>query len=544
MILREEAKYMAITDMLEGSIEMIQLPGKSSKLSLSELRGIVLVILGLAALGFYYTWWFQAGRMTSPWLVLGFLGAIFYSVFQMLTNWLVYLWTHHRPIASSKLSVDLTVDVFVTACGEEYSLVEKCLSAACAMRGSHKTWLLDDGQDPALAQLAARLGAGYLTREGRKDAKAGNVNAALARTSGDVIVIFDIDHIPQPNFLQRTLHNFADPTVGFIQVMPTFSNNVQSWVARAANETSLDFYNPTSKGMDGFNSVTKMGSNALISRKALDSIGGYKPGLAEDLATSISLHAAGWRSRYVAEPLAPGLAPLDLSSWFTQQFKWARGVFEVLLTTYPRSFIRLSWGQRISYAVRTTKYLVGPFIFVHLAVTIGVLIGGDVTARAGLQQYFLYLTLLVVADMLIRQLALRRWRHPSILGGSMWRAVTLIYATWPIYTLAWIMAVLRLPLSFRPTPKDSGGGVNPLWVFPQLASVALIIGGIIRIITSTEDYSSFLLLFGFATGLAFPQIGLIRPLLRSVLGLKKPRIHTASATFQTVKSKEQIPEVE
>jgi len=523
---------------------MIGRPAKLSRTSFSEVRGIALVILGVAALGFYYSWWFQAGRLTSPWLVLGLLGAIFYGVFQMLTNWLVYLWTHHRPVAPSKLSVDLTVDVFVTACGEEYSLIEKCLAAACAMKGSHKTWLLDDGRDPALARLAARLGAGYLTREGRKDAKAGNVNAALARTNGDVIVIFDIDHIPQPDFLQRTLQDFADPTVGFIQVMPTFSNNAQSWVARAANETSLDFYNPTSIGMDGFNSVTKMGSNALIRRKALDSIGGYQPGLAEDLATSISLHAAGWHSRYVAEPLAPGLAPLDLSSWFIQQFKWARGVFEVLLTTYPRSFIRLSWGQRISYAVRTTKYWIGPFIFVHLAVTIGVLLGGDVTARAGLQQYFLYLTPLVVADMLIRQLALRRWRHPSILGGSMWRAVTLIYATWPVYTLAWIMAVLRLPLSFRPTPKDSGAGVNPLWVLPQLVSAALIIWGIIRIVTFTENYSSSLLLFGFAIGLVFPQIGLLRPLLRSVLGLKKPRTGTTNSTFQTVQSNEQVPEIE
>jgi cellulose synthase (UDP-forming) len=484
---------------------------------MSELRGIVLVTLGLIALAFYYSWWLMEGRLASPWLILGFMAAIFYGTFQILANWLVYLWTHHRPATSSHPPTDLTVDVFVTACGEDHALIRRSLTAACAMQGSHRTWLLDDGQDPDLAHLAKRLGTGYLTRQDCKDAKAGNVNAALARTNGDVVVIFDIDHVPEPDFLQQTLGNFADPSVGFVQVMPTFSNNREGWVARAATETSFDFYNPTSKGMDGFQSVTKMGSNSLIRRAALNSIGGYQRGLAEDLATSIALHAAGWRSRYVDQPLAPGLAPPDLAAWFTQQFKWSRGVFEVLLTTYPRLFWRLTWGERLSYAVRTTKYLIGPVILIHLALVIAVLISGSQAARVDLQQYLVYLTPLALLEVLIRQLALRRWRHPSISVGPMWRAVTLIYATWPVYTLTFIMAVLRLPLSFRPTPKRSVGSLNPLWVLPQLASVLLIIVGVVYSLTNTEEYSSFVLLFCFAACLAIPQVGLVRPLLRSSL---------------------------
>lgn len=495
-----------------------------TQLSLSELRGIGLVVLGLIAWGFYYYWWFMEERLTSPWFVLGFGVALIYGTFQILAGWMVYLWIHHRPEISSQLPDYLTVDVFVTTCGEEYALVEQSLAAACAMDGPHQTWLLDDGHDPALARLAEQLGAGYLTRLDRKDAKAGNVNAALARTNGDIIVIFDVDHVPEPNFLQRTLSCFTDPTVGFIQVMPTFSNNREGWVARAATETSLDFYNPTSKGMDGFHSVTKMGSNSLIKRAALNSIGGYQPGLAEDLATSIALHAAGWRSRYVAEPLAPGLAPPDLAAWFAQQFKWSRGVFEILLTTYPRLFGRLSWGQRLSYAVRTTNYLLGPVIFIHLLVTILVLLGGSNTARADLQQYFLHLTPLALLEMIIRYLALRKWRHPSISTKALWRAVILVYVTWPIYTLAWIMAVLRLPLSFRPTPKSSIGSVNPLWLLPQLGSLLLILSGLIYSAVITDENNSFFILYGFAACLAVPQVGLIRPLLRPILASKKQKV--------------------
>jgi cellulose synthase (UDP-forming) len=290
--------------------------------------------------------------------------------------------------------------------------------------------------------------------------------------------------------------------------------------------------------MDGFRSVTKMGSNALIRRTALEAIGGYQTGLAEDLATSIAMHAAGWRSRYVDEPLAPGLAPPDLAAWFTQQFKWARGVFEILLTTYPRLFGLLGWGQRLSYAVRTTKYLIGPVIFIHLAIAIAVMFSDSNAARATLQQYFIYLTPLALVDMVIRYLALRKWRHPSIDTSSLWRAVVLVYVTWPIYTLAWIMAVLHLPLSFRPTPKSSEGRVSLWWVFPQLATVLLLWGGIVHSITTTGEYRSYWILYGIVACLAISQVGLVRPLLRSLLNYRTQKVLNPGLVYPSTGTEE------
>src|SRR4051794_3317980 len=100
--------------------------------------------------------------------------------------------------------------------------------------------------------------------------------------------------------------------------MLTFDNASESWVARAAAESTLDFFNATGIGMDGLGIATLVGSNVLIRRAAFSSIGGYRPGLAEALVTSLPIPAAGWQSRYVAEPLAPDLAPPNLPAWFTQ----------------------------------------------------------------------------------------------------------------------------------------------------------------------------------------------------------------------------------
>ena len=275
------------------------------EISASEWRGLMLTAVGMLAFSYYFLWWVERARQLSFWLLLAFLFAVAYGVIQILGNWALYLATHWRgKVPVLPIPEHMSVDVFLTACGEEPAFVERALIKAVSMRGHHKTWLLDDGNDPRLAKMAQRLGAGYLVRNGRHNAKAGNLNAALAQTSGDIIVIFDIDHAPQPEFLVRTLVYFRFLRFGFVQVMLTFENHQDGWVAEAAADSSLDFYNPTSIGSDGLQSATLVGSNALIRREALESIGGYKLGLAEDLATSIALHAAGC-SRAVGPRVCP-----------------------------------------------------------------------------------------------------------------------------------------------------------------------------------------------------------------------------------------------
>lgn len=454
----------------------------------------VLVGTGILALIYYYSWWFIQASVTAPWLLLLLPAAALYGLIQMLGNWILYLLAEHRPTPPPSAG-DLTVDVFVTVCGEPISLVEPTLRAACEMEGAHRTWLLDDGADPSLAALAGRLGAGYLAREDHADAKAGNLNGALARTEGDIVVIFDVDHVPIGEFLTRSLGYFNDPQVGFVQVMLTFANHGQSWVASAAAETALDFYNPTSLGMDGMGGATLMGSNALIRRTALESINGYQPGLAEDLATSLQLQAAGWRSVYVPRPLAPGLAPPDLAAWFLQQFKWARGVFELLLTAFPRVFHKLTWGQRLSYSVRMTKYWIGPVVSFHLLATILILIFGRFELRAVFHDYLRHIMPLVVADAAIRYAALKVWRPPAAHSVSFLRAVILVYSTWPTYTLAWLMALTRIPLRFRATPKAVGNKLPLIWLMPQLAALLLLTLGLWYTVVQGHHQPSLLLTF-------------------------------------------------
>lgn len=126
-----------------------------------------------------------------------------------------------------------------------------------------------------MAEAAARLGVGYLTRganwENRpRHAKAGNLNSALFATDGEFILILDADQIPAPEILDRMLGWFTDPKVALVQSPQWFSNVTD---ADPLGSQAPLFYGPIQQGKDGWNAAFFCGSNALLRRDALMQLG-------------------------------------------------------------------------------------------------------------------------------------------------------------------------------------------------------------------------------------------------------------------------------
>src|SRR6185503_13905059 len=128
-----------------------------------------------------------------------------------------------------------------------------------------------------------------------------------------------------------------------------------------------------------------------------------------------------------------------------------------------------------------------------------------------------------LADVVIRYVSLLYWRHSSIHKTSLFRAVILVYATWPVYMWAWLMALTRLPLAFHPTPKSVTGGLNPLWLLPQAIVILLLfLGGAYTVIVK-DHQPSLLLMFSIAQGLL--QLSLFSTWLQSeVIGTIKSSV--------------------
>src|SRR5260221_2195246 len=80
-----------------------------------------------------------------------------------------------------------TVDGFIPTYNEPLSVVRATVLGALALdypADKCKVFLLDDGRRPEFAEFASQVGAGYITRDNNEHAKAGNINHALAHTSG------------------------------------------------------------------------------------------------------------------------------------------------------------------------------------------------------------------------------------------------------------------------------------------------------------------------------------------------------------------------
>ena len=267
-----------------------------------------------------------------------------------------------RPHAWPMLLVDrpITVDVFITAYGEDVAVIRRTLEAAIAMRGEHTTWVLDDGGSDDVRELTGELGARYVRRLSNNGAKAGNVNHALSISNGEYFAIFDADFVPKPDFLYETVPFFVDDNVAFVQT-PQAYGNLHNMISRGAGFMQAVFYRFVQPGRNSFNAAFCVGTNVIFRRAATDDIGGmYTDSKSEDVWTSLMLHERGWRSVYIPVTLAIGDAPETIEDYTKQQMRWASGGFEILLTRNPLNPRRtLTADQRVQYFVTATHYLVG-----------------------------------------------------------------------------------------------------------------------------------------------------------------------------------------
>jgi hypothetical protein len=85
--------------------------------------------------------------------------------------------------------------------------------------------------------------------------------------------------------------------------------------------------------------------------------------------------------------------------------------------------------------------------------------------------------------------------------------------------MAWFMALIRLPLAFRPTPKSLTGGLNPLWLLPQVIVILLLVAGGLYTVIVKDHQPSLVLMFAVVLG--FLQLLLFTKWLQSeVIGTK------------------------
>lgn len=442
-----------------------------------ELRTIRLMVLfGVLSVGHFLYWFFQPAYRGHG-LLFGLISIIF--LYGLLRN--LYLWYHYLAISipqTPPLERDFTVDILTTYFpGEPYEMTLATLEAIQRISYPHTAYLCDEANDPFLRERCLEMGVRHVTRNNRIDAKAGNINNALQQATGEICLILDPDHVPEPDFFDPVLPHFQDPEIGFVQVVQSYGNIRESLVARGAAEQTFQFYGPMMMSMNTYGTVNAIGANCTFRRAALDSIGGHAPGLSEDMHTAMQLHARGWKSVYVPRILARGLSPATLHAFFKQQLKWSRGTFELLFRVYPKLFRHFTFRQKLHYGLLPLHFLIGLIYLLSFSVPVLSLLMAETPWNGSLLLFLLALVPILASELLIRAY-IQRWvmereeRGFHLVGGL------LQITTWWIYLLGFLYAIVNKKVPYLPTPKGDENSTNLRIVLPNIFLGLLSLGAI------------------------------------------------------------------
>lgn len=407
---------------------------------------------------------------------------------------------------------EILTDIFITTCDENIATVEPSVRAALAVRVPQgvrtAVHILDDGNRPAFAALARRMGTGYLTRTTNEGFKAGNLRNALYATQGDFVVICDADTRLFPSFLENTLGYFRDPKVAWVQTPHWFydipeGETWQDWLTRRAGRYAgrfaglLAWLTGRSRiGADPFLSDPSLffdviqrrrnrhgasfccGAGSIHRREAVFSaalkrkcaaveaqrsrigrgraapliksveLEPYKFHVSEDIYTSILLQGdaqEGWISVYHPQPESRMLSPWGMHAWAAQKLKYAGGTFDIMLNDNPLLHKGLPRAVKLHYLATFWSYLTVFWTAVLLMAPVVSLLTGLAPVEAYSLEFFARFLPVILANEL------------AVMAGCKGHAVQpgriLSVATLHIQLRAFWMVLRGRRPKFPPTPK-------------------------------------------------------------------------------------------
>jgi cellulose synthase (UDP-forming) len=513
-------------------------------------RGVTLILVTLSiVVSTRYIWWRLTETLQFPSELEAFLGiglilAELYAWLVLVLGYIQTAWPLRRPPVAmpEDLAAWPTVDLFIPTYNEPLSVVQNTVLGALSIDyplDKLKIYILDDGKREEFREFAEALGVGYITRDNNEHAKAGNLNHALQVTDGELLALFDSDHVPTRVFLQLTIGWFLrDARLALVQTPhhfyspDPFERNLRAGTT-VPNEGQL-FYGLIQDGNDLWNASFFCGSCAIIRRSAVESIGGFAIAtVTEDAHTALKMHRAGWNSAYLRLPLAAGLATERLAIHVGQRMRWARGMTQIFRVDNPALGRGLSFGQRVCYLNAMLHFFFGLPRFVFLTAPLAYLMFRlNIIAASGLM-VIVYAAPHLIHSTVTNSRLQSRYRHSF--WGEIYESVLALYILRPT------LATLINPKRGKFNVTEKGGLlpndyfdykiVRPHLIIFGLLVIALIIGVVRWLLSDLADTEVLVLnvawaIFNLLTIGAAIAVGRETRQLRSSvrLGLEVPSV--------------------
>lgn len=452
---------------------------------------LCLLVLANSAIGLLFVGWLLLPEhVPGPQVVgfgtwqltvarIGFCVVVFVELIRLAQNVAVWVFAINAkdPVpVDPPIGLRVALLTTIVPSKEPIDIVERTLRKMkqIVYCGQVDIWILDEGDDSRVKEMAARLGVHHFSRKGRPEynqpegefrakTKSGNHNSWRAEHERgyDVVAQMDPDHVPLPCFLERTLGFFRDPNVAFVVAPQVYGNMYENWVAHGASVQQYLFSGVVERGGNGLDAPLLIGTNHLYRPAAWQQIGGYQDSIIEDHLTSMCVQASTnpatgqrWKGVYTPDVLAVGEGPTSWADYFNQQKRWAYGVWEILLRPDKRLPNRLRPKQRMLYGLVQFYYpsVAMSLLLGNLATAVYLLFG--ITSIRMNSSLWLLLWGGSLGSWFVLWFWLRRYNlaaHEREEIGMPGMAMALFAG--PVYVAAAVAALLRRPLAYAVTAK-------------------------------------------------------------------------------------------
>ncbi len=246
-----------------------------------------------------------------------------------------------RRLDARPLNVD-GVSILIPAHNEEIVIEEtvKSLFALDYPKGKLEVFVIDDASTDRTPEILDELTKKFSglrvlhipKGEGGKG-KAAALNRAIPLTKYELIAIFDADNQPEPRSLKYLAAQFVlDPTLGAALGKFRTLNKNKNILTRFINIEGLSFQWIVQAGRWKLLKIaTLSGTNFIIRKKVLEDVGGWDmEALTEDAEISLRILEEGYHIKFVPYAVTWEQEPENLSTWFRQRVRWARGNFYLM----------------------------------------------------------------------------------------------------------------------------------------------------------------------------------------------------------------------
>ena len=213
-------------------------------------------------------------------------------------------------------------------------------------RDKFQIQVLDDSTDETkeiiankVKELAAKgIDIIHIHRTDRTGYKAGALDSAMDKVSGEFIAIFDADFVPDPDFLLKTIPYFQDGKIGVVQTRWGHLNKTYSMLTEL-QAFGLNGHFAIEQGGRSANGhyINFNGTAGIWRKSCIADAGGWEHDtITEDLDLSYRAQMKGWQFKYLEDVISPAELPITMSALKSQQHRWMKGGAEVFMKMWKR----------------------------------------------------------------------------------------------------------------------------------------------------------------------------------------------------------------